>query len=167
MQELFLMFINAFHFIIISDLVADKMDEMLRPVIASCCVGYFHPSCLGSYILYLIFLSMSDYLLLGFELELYSLYEYSYIYWFLSEFTYKWLISLLESGESNVCSYFLNEHFYNFKLSVKMEKGQEKKKSRTKNKVLKSHKYEIQLYRCLQKLFEAYYKVFINFNLII
>uniref|UniRef100_A0A0E9Q170 N-alpha-acetyltransferase 35, NatC auxiliary subunit n=1 Tax=Anguilla anguilla TaxID=7936 RepID=A0A0E9Q170_ANGAN len=44
---------------------------------------------------------MIHYLLSGFELELYSMHEYYYIYWYLSEFLYAWLMSTLSRADSS------------------------------------------------------------------
>lgn len=43
---------------------------------------------------------MIDYLLLGFELELYSIYEYAGMYWYAHEFLYKWLINVLHKADN-------------------------------------------------------------------
>lgn len=43
---------------------------------------------------------MIEYLLLGFELELYSVHEYAYIYWYTNEFLFKWLVNVLHKADN-------------------------------------------------------------------
>jgi len=42
---------------------------------------------------------MVMYLLSGFELELYSVHEYHYIFWYLYEFLYGWLVSAITRAD--------------------------------------------------------------------
>lgn len=49
--------------------------------------------------------AMMAYILLGFELELYAIHEYHYIYWYLADFLLAWYISTLTRADS-----MLQEH---------------------------------------------------------
>lgn len=53
----------------------------------------------GTWMLYHSLRAISMYLLSGFELELYSTHEYIYIYWYLSQFLYNWIVSTLSRAE--------------------------------------------------------------------
>ncbi|CAG7837363.1 unnamed protein product [Allacma fusca] len=59
-----------------------------------------HGNCFGNWLLYHISKIMIRYILTGFELELYSVHEFSYIYWYLYEFLYGWLLSSLSRAET-------------------------------------------------------------------
>lgn len=53
----------------------------------------------STWVLYHSLRAISMYLLSGFELELYSIHEYIYIYWYLSQFLYNWIVSTLSRAE--------------------------------------------------------------------
>ncbi len=59
-----------------------------------------HLACFGSWVLYNSLSTMSLYLLSGFELELYSKYEYHYIYWYICEIILNWQINTLYRTEN-------------------------------------------------------------------
>lgn len=112
-----------------------------------------HLSCFGTWILYHTLRVMIMYLLSGFELELYSVHEYHYIFWYLYEFLYGWLISAVARAES----FMLEQDILN-----ESQKGKGNKKS-SKNKKKKSiprpYCSEIMLYQALQNICGGYYKV--------
>ncbi|CAH2102753.1 unnamed protein product [Euphydryas editha] len=56
-------------------------------------------ACFGTWVLYHVLRVMIAYLLSGLELELYSVHEYHYIFWYLYEFLYGWLVSALGRAE--------------------------------------------------------------------
>ncbi|KAG7310892.1 hypothetical protein JYU34_003724 [Plutella xylostella] len=57
-------------------------------------------ACFGTWLLYHVLRIMVAYLLSGLELELYSVHEYHYIYWYLYEFLFGWLVSALGRATS-------------------------------------------------------------------
>ena len=69
---------------------------------------------------------MIQYLLSGFELELYSMHEYYYIYWYLSEFLYAWLMSTLSHADG---SQMAEE-----RIMEEQQKGRSSKKTKKKKK---------------------------------
>lgn len=71
---------------------AENLDRILQ----SSLVAMKIPSiCFSNWVLYYNLFIMRTYLEFGFELELYSKYEYTYIYWYLSEIILNWQISNL------------------------------------------------------------------------
>lgn len=96
---------------------------------------------------------MIMYLLSGFELELYSVHEYHYIFWYLHEFLYAWLVSAITRADT-----FLTEQ----DVHNDTHKGRGGKKS-AKNKKKKStprpHHLEILMYQAMQNICGGYYKV--------
>lgn len=62
-------------------LQAEKVDAALHSLLMKLEPQRQHLACLGTWILYHNLRIMIQYLLSGFELELYSMHEYYYIYW--------------------------------------------------------------------------------------
>lgn len=60
---------------------AEKVDAALHSLLMKLEPQRQHLACLGTWILYHNLRIMIQYLLSGFELELYSMHEYYYIYW--------------------------------------------------------------------------------------
>ena len=60
---------------------AEKVDAALHGLLMKLEPQRQHLACLGTWILYHNLRIMIQYLLSGFELELYSMHEYYYIYW--------------------------------------------------------------------------------------
>ena len=54
---------------------------------------------------------MIRYILSGFELELFSLHEYPYMYWYLYELLYPWLTTCLHRAESCLSGPATNSFF--------------------------------------------------------
>ena len=48
---------------------------------------------------------MIRYILSGFELELFSVHEYPYLYWYLYELLYPWLTTCLHKADSHLQEY--------------------------------------------------------------
>ncbi|KAG7249853.1 hypothetical protein CRUP_000172 [Coryphaenoides rupestris] len=109
-----------------------------------------HLACLGTWILYHNLRIMIQYLLSGFELELYSMHEYYYIYWYLSEFLYAWLMSTLSRAES---SQMAEE-----RIAEEQQKGRSSKKAKKKKKVRPLSK-EIAMSQAYQNMCAGMYKV--------
>lgn len=96
---------------------------------------------------------MIRYVLTGFELELYSVHEFAYIYWYLYEFLYGWLLSALSRAET-----YLAEA----EASTTCEKsGKKASKSKAKGNKSKSKAYtkEILQIQAEQHLAGGYFKV--------
>lgn len=112
-----------------------------------------HLACFGTWILYHTLRVMVMYLLSGFELELYSVHEYHYIFWYLYEFLYGWLISAITRADT-----FIMEQ----EMQNEAQKGRSSKKS-AKSKKKKStprpYYLEILMYQALQNICGGFYKV--------
>lgn len=91
------------------------------------------------------------YLLSGFELELYSIHEYIYIYWYLSQFLYNWIVSTLNRAEC------LTEHAKN---AIK----QQKKAKPNKKKTASPNYRELVLNQSLSNMFNGYFKALAGFT---
>ncbi|XP_077297193.1 N-alpha-acetyltransferase 35 isoform X2 [Arctopsyche grandis] len=79
---------------------AENIDIFLRALTRNLDTPRPSLPCFGTWILYHIIRIMIMYLLSGLELELYSVHEYHYIFWYLYEFLYGWLNSALNNVES-------------------------------------------------------------------
>ncbi|XP_074493902.1 N-alpha-acetyltransferase 35, NatC auxiliary subunit isoform X2 [Sebastes fasciatus] len=106
---------------------AEKVDAALHSLLMKLEPQRQHLACLGTWILYHNLRIMIQYLLSGFELELYSMHEYYYIYWYLSEFLYAWLMSTLSRADS---SQMAEE-----RIMEEQVKGRSSKKTKKKKKV--------------------------------
>ncbi len=97
---------------------ADKLDSMLNAVGGGGGSGggssdapppppsrmlYF-----STWLLYHVLRLMVRYLLSGFELELYSVHEYPYLYWYLYELLYPWLTTCLHRADTCLVEYEQN-----------------------------------------------------------
>lgn len=136
---------------------ADKVDAFLHNLSQKSENPLPHLACFGTWILYHTLKVMIQYVLSGFELELYSIHEYSYIFWYLYEFLYGWLVSALSRAEN-----FLIEQ------EVRSEQQQVKTRNTKKNKKKKKgrpHAKELLLNQALQNLCGGYYKAVAGFNL--
>uniref|UniRef100_A0A665VA75 N-alpha-acetyltransferase 35, NatC auxiliary subunit n=1 Tax=Echeneis naucrates TaxID=173247 RepID=A0A665VA75_ECHNA len=115
-----------------------------------------HLACLGTWILYHNLRIMIQYLLSGFELELYSMHEYYYIYWYLSEFLYAWLMSTLSRADS---SQMAEERILEEQL-----KGRSSKKIKKKKKVRPLSK-EINMSQAYQNMCAGMYKTMVALDM--
>ncbi|KAG8130703.1 hypothetical protein E2320_017323 [Naja naja] len=110
---------------------AEKVDAALHSMLLKQEPQRQHLACLGTWVLYHNLRIMIQYLLSGFELELYSMHEYYYIYWYvryLSEFLYAWLMSTLSRADS---SQMAEE-----RIMEEQQKGRSNKKTKKKKKAL-------------------------------
>ncbi|XP_063050957.1 N-alpha-acetyltransferase 35, NatC auxiliary subunit isoform X1 [Engraulis encrasicolus] len=105
---------------------AEKVDAALHSLLLKLEPGRQHLACVGTWVLYHSLRIMILYLLSGFELELYSTHEYYYIYWYLSEFLYAWLMSTLSRADS---SQMAEE-----RILEEQQKGRSSKKSKNRKK---------------------------------
>lgn len=97
----------------------------------------------STWVLYHCLRAMAMYLLSGLELELYSVHEYMYIYWYLSDFLYNWIITTLTRAEC---------------LADQMQKPATKsKKPKAKKKSMKLYCREVMFSQALKNMFSGYY----------
>lgn len=91
------------------------------------------------------------YLLSGFELELYSIHEYIYIYWYLSQFLYIWIVNTLKRAD------VLTEQAKNATKQLK--------KTKTNKKKAASPNYrELILNQSLINMFNGYFMALAGFT---
>ncbi|XP_026319501.1 N-alpha-acetyltransferase 35, NatC auxiliary subunit isoform X2 [Hyposmocoma kahamanoa] len=109
-------------------------------------------ACFGTWILYHVLRVMIAYLLSGLELELYSVHEYHYIFWYLYEFLYGWLISALGRAEG---------------LAGEGAKRGDSKRSGVKKQKKRTRPYAREGLMCqiLQNMCGGYYKALVAFKL--
>lgn len=103
-------------------------------------------ACFGTWVLYYTLRAMSFYLLSGLELELYSAHELCFIYWYLFEFLFGWLISALSRADSYL------------EINNKETNKLQKKNKTNKKKKYRCHALEIMHYQALQNMCGGYFK---------
>ncbi|RXM32324.1 N-alpha-acetyltransferase 35, NatC auxiliary subunit [Acipenser ruthenus] len=135
---------------------AEKVDAALHSMLMKQEPQRQHLACLGTWILYHSLRVMIQYLLSGFELELYSMHEYYYIYWYLSEFLYAWLMSTLSRADS---SQMAEE-----RITEEQQKGRSNKKSKKKKKARPLSR-EITMSQAYQNMCAGMYKTMIAFEM--
>ncbi|XP_048729829.2 N-alpha-acetyltransferase 35, NatC auxiliary subunit-like isoform X3 [Ostrea edulis] len=135
---------------------ADKVDACLHQILTKLEPNRQHIACLGNWVLYHTLQAMINYLLAGFELELYANYEYHYVYWYLYEMLYSWLINTLHRADN-----FLLE---NETMADSQQKGRSNKKNK-KRKRIKTLNKEITLAQAGQQMFGGYYKAVMGFRM--
>ncbi|XP_070175045.1 N-alpha-acetyltransferase 35, NatC auxiliary subunit-like isoform X2 [Littorina saxatilis] len=134
---------------------ADKVDAYLHSLLIKTEPNRSHLACLGTWVLYHTLQTMINYTLAGFELELYAAYEYHYVYWYLSELLFAWLVSTLHRADN-----FLLEH----ETLSDQQKGRSNKKNKKKKRP-KSLSREITLAQAQQQMFGAYFKAVMGLQL--
>lgn len=114
-------------------------------------------ACFGTWVLYNSLRAMCSFLLSGLELELYSVHEYLYIFWYLYEFLFGWVVSALTRADSFLAQEALNSESL---AGVKAAKnGKKKDKSKKKNRGnVKPYANEIMQNQALQNMCGGYYK---------
>nr|KAG5696325.1 hypothetical protein BaRGS_027935 [Batillaria attramentaria] len=122
---------------------ADKVDAYLHSLLIKTEPNRSHLACLGTWVLYHTLQTMINYILAGFELELYAPYEYHYVYWYLSELLFAWLVSTLHRADN-----FLLEH----ETLSDQQKGRSNKKNKKKKRP-RSLSREITLAQAQQQMF--------------
>ncbi|MGH0163439.1 UNVERIFIED_CONTAM: hypothetical protein FKN15_049040 [Acipenser sinensis] len=135
---------------------AEKVDAALHSMLMKQEPQRQHLACLGTWVLYHSLRVMIQYLLSGFELELYSMHEYYYIYWYLSEFLYAWLMSTLSRADS---SQMAEE-----RITEEQQKGRSNKKSKKKKKARPLSR-EITMSQAYQNMCAGMYKTMIAFEM--
>jgi hypothetical protein len=96
---------------------------------------------------------MIRYVLSGFELELYAVHEFSYIYWYLYEFLYAWLLSAYARADAYILE---GETAANSDKSGKKSGKNKQKSQKTKSK---AYTKELMLLQAEQNLAGGYFKV--------
>ncbi|KAM9823063.1 N-alpha-acetyltransferase 35, NatC auxiliary subunit [Syngnathus typhle] len=135
---------------------AEKVDAALHSLLVKYEPQRQHLAFLGTWILYHNLRIMIQYLLSGFELELYSMHEYYYIYWYLSEFLYAWLMSTLSRADA---SQIAEE-----RILEEQVKGRSSKKSKKKKKVRPLSK-EITMSQAYQNMCAGMYKTMVALDM--
>ncbi|XP_072945563.1 N-alpha-acetyltransferase 35, NatC auxiliary subunit-like [Epargyreus clarus] len=109
-------------------------------------------SCFGTWLLYHVLRVMIAYLLSGLELELYSVHEYHYIFWYLYEFLYGWLVSALGRAEG---------------LAGEAAKRSDAKRSCARKQKRRTKPYAREGLMCqvMQNMCGGYYKALVAFKL--
>lgn len=136
---------------------AERVDAYLHRLSLKCEWPQAHLACFGTWVLYHTLKVMIMYLLSGFELELYSVHEYYYIFWYLYEFLYGWLISALTRADSFILGQDAGE----------TSKPRTNKKVKPKRKKSGTSKYrrDIVYYQALQNMCGGYYKALFGFRM--
>ncbi|KAG7167158.1 N-alpha-acetyltransferase 35, NatC auxiliary subunit-like [Homarus americanus] len=135
---------------------ADKVDAYLHNVLLKSDQPRPHLAYLGTWVLYHTLRLMIKYLLTGFTLELYAVHEYHYVYWYLYEFVYVWLVSALSRADAML----LEQDGYDTNKG-----GKSGRSSKNKNRNKKKHRpygKEITYNQALQHLCGGYYKAMLG-----
>ena len=134
---------------------ADKVDAFLHSMLVKTERNRQHLACFGTWVLYHTLTAMINYTLSGFELELYAVFEYQYVYWYLFEHMYAWLVSTLHRADD----YLLQaENAPDLTQKGRSNKKKKKKRTRTLAK-------EITVAQAYQQMFGGYYKAIVAFQL--
>ncbi|CAG0878928.1 unnamed protein product [Darwinula stevensoni] len=124
---------------------ADKVDAFLHQV-----TGRWEYGCFSTWLLFHTLHIMLNFLLTGFELELYSPHEYHYIFWYLYEFILCWIISAFSRAESILMD---------CEPPTESTKGRSNKKNKNKRKKTRPYSRELQYYQALHALCGGFYKM--------
>lgn len=134
---------------------ADRLDTVLHSI-SSKLESTQHFACFTTWVLHHVLKTMIQYLLSGFELELYSTHEYGYIFWYLYEFLYGWMISALSRADT----FFMEQE-----ARAEQLKGNRNVKKNKRKKKTCPHSREIFVNQALQNLCGGYYKTITGFLL--
>ncbi|KAL5288863.1 NAA35 family protein [Megaselia abdita] len=115
-----------------------------------------HMAYFGTWNLYHCLKAMSLYLLSGFELELYSVHEYLYIFWYLYEYLFGFIITALKRAESIVIEQEQLDIHHKSSLSAQSKQRKPKIKKHRKNGI--PFRQEIFLNTAYQNICGGYYK---------
>lgn len=139
---------------------AGRIDAYLNVLATKTESGGQHIAYFGTWTLYHCLRAMSLYLLSGFELELYSVHEFLYIYWYLFEFLYSFIISALTRADSLL----LEQENYQEQQINKNNTKQRKLKPKKKKNHQKPYRSEIIYNHALQNMCGGYYKAMAGFT---
>ncbi|XP_039758508.1 N-alpha-acetyltransferase 35, NatC auxiliary subunit isoform X1 [Pararge aegeria] len=125
---------------------AESVDALVSGAAGTVLRPYF-----TTWILYHVLRVMIAYLLSGLELELYSVHEYHYIFWYLYEFLYGWLVSALGRADG---------------LAGEVRKSDAKKSGARKlKKRTRPYAREGLMCQVMQNMCGGYYKALVAFKL--
>ena len=164
---------------------ADKLDTMLNAVLSSGnCPGAGSSNSnygnnantkegvnsnknmlyLSTWLLYHVLRVMIRYILSGFELELFSIHEYPYMYWYLYELLYPWLTTCLHRADSCLLEYegILEAQQKAEKLEKHGKQNKKKVKNNKKNKAIRPHAKEITVYQGYSAMCAGYFKLLVG-----
>lgn len=114
-------------------------------------------ACFGTWVLYNSLRAMCSFLLSGLELELYSVHEYLYIFWYLYEFLFGWVVSALTRADSFLAVDAVERERGKGGKEGKDGKEKEGKKRRQRGGG-KPYGNEVVLNQALQNMCGGYYK---------
>lgn len=138
---------------------AERVDGYLHTLSIKSEPPRSHLACFGTWILYHTLRVMVMYLLSGFELELYSVHEYHYIFWYLYEFLYGWLVSAITRADT----FLMEQDVHND--SHKGRGGKKSSKNKKKKSTPRPYNLEILMYQALQNICGGYYKALVGFRM--
>ncbi|KAK2718941.1 N-alpha-acetyltransferase 35, NatC auxiliary subunit-like [Artemia franciscana] len=138
---------------------ADKADAYLHSVSIQIGHDRNHLTYFGTWILYHILRLMVRFILSGLELELFSSFELHYVYWYMYEFLFGWLISALSRAEN-----MLSDH-ENYAEAQNQRSGRGASKAhgkgappKQKKKKCRPYLREMMMYQAMQHISGGLYK---------
>ncbi|KXJ14129.1 N-alpha-acetyltransferase 35, NatC auxiliary subunit [Exaiptasia diaphana] len=138
---------------------ADKADSELHSILTKYEPQRQHFACFGSWVLYHTLNIMIQYLTAGFELELYSPYEYHYIYWYL-DFLFGWHMTCLNRAEKLLQAQ---------EIALEQKSGRSgkknKKKKKASEKAIQEHQGMRHLYQGMRYLCQGYLRSLEGFEI--
>ncbi|CAK9830939.1 N-alpha-acetyltransferase 35, NatC auxiliary subunit [Anthophora retusa] len=139
---------------------AERVDEFLHACLAlKSDTSRSHLTCFQTWILYHTLRVMVMYLLSGFELELYSIHEYHYIFWYLYDCLYGWLVTAV----SRAGTLLMEQDVHND--THKGRGGKKSAKNRKKKSTSRPYGLEILMYQAMQNICGGYYKALLGFRI--
>merc|ERR1712141_455757 len=119
---------------------------------------------LSTWLLYHVLRVMIRYILSGFELELFSVHEYPYMYWYLYELLYPWLTTCLHRADSCLLEYenMIEAQQKADKLDKHGKQNKKKAKANKKNKSIRPHAKEITVYQGYAAMCAGYFKLLVS-----
>lgn len=150
---------------------ADKLDTLLNAVLTSTSAGSDGKSgqnttpllFFSTWLLYHVLRLMVRHILSGFELELFSVHEFPYLYWYLYELLYPWLTTCLHRADGHLIEH---EQMIAAEASQHSKsQGKTKKKAKNANKK-KPRPYvrEITNYQGYATMCAGYFKLLVGFK---
>ncbi|XP_043478870.1 N-alpha-acetyltransferase 35, NatC auxiliary subunit [Leptopilina heterotoma] len=138
---------------------AERVDGYMHTLSMKSDTPRPHLAYFSTWILYHTLRVMVMYLLSGFELELYSVHEYHYIFWYLYEFLYGWLVSAITRADSFLMEQDIQNEAHKGRGSRKSAKNKRKKVAP------RPYSLEILMYQAMQNICGGYYKALVGFRL--
>lgn len=136
---------------------AEKIDASLHTLMAKAEAKKTYEASFSCWVMYHTLRTMLHYVQSGFELELYAIHEYHYIFWYLSDFLYAWFISTVSQADS-----MLGDHESQYAEPQGKGRSNKKKVKRKRSRPLER---ELALSKAAQALCSGYYKAVMGFRL--